>query len=130
MYWIIFILGGIILIFGLLKSSSKRAVDRFNWQTPVLLGTNIQDGSIFRQIIIDDMNKEIANGATVIREGREIPESIRIAGRNHIYLRASPHYQVGEVYSTIAQISHDQSFIVYIWIDKGWTHDAPYEIRY
>jgi hypothetical protein len=125
----IIILAVLVVLWIIKKFINTIARKSLHWETPVLLGSEIQDGSIFRQIILDDMNKKIANGATVTREGKEIPAYFRMDGRNYIYRTASPHYKVGEVYSTTAKYGKF-ILIVYIWIDKGWTHDAPYEIKY
>jgi hypothetical protein len=127
---IIVILVIIIILWIIKKSTTNIAKSQLSWDTPVLLGNDIQDGSIFRQIILDDMNKKIANGAIVTKEGKEIPSSFSIAGRNHIYHTASPHYKPGEVYLTTARYGRNMAFVVYIWIDRGFTYDAPYEIKF
>ena len=127
---VIIILLGIVVLFIFHKVTTKVAKNMLKWETPVLLSRNIQDIATFNQIILDDMNKKISNGAIVTNEGKGIPSSFSVAGRNHIYHTTIPRYQVGEVYSTMAKNGSNKAFIVYIWIDKGWTHDAPYEIKF
>ena len=119
----------VIVIIVIVKSSAKKAViNSLNWEKPLLLGNDIQSNTDFRQIILDDMNLKIAKGAKVLKEGNEIPGYLSVDGRNFIYTNASPRYTVGQVYSTSARSGTNSNFIVYIWIDKDLTYDAPYEI--
>jgi hypothetical protein len=124
------IFGIIILLWIIKKSINNAARKSLDWGIPVLLGTNIQDNSIFRQIMMDDINKRIANGATVTREGKEVASYFSVDGRNHIYHTASPHYQPKEVYSTTAKFGRNFELIIYIWITEGLTYDYPFEIKY
>ena len=127
---LLIILCVIILLWIIKKSINNAARKSLNWGTPVLLGNNIIDNSTFRQIMMDDMNKKIANGATVTREGKEIAGYFNVDGRNHIYHTASPHYQPKEVYSSSAKFGRNFELIVYIWITEGLTYDYSFEIKY
>ena len=124
------ILGVIALLWIIKKSINNAARKSLNWETPVLLGNNIQDSSLFRQIMKNDMDKRIANGATVTKEGNGIPGFLNVDGRNHIYRTASPHYQPKEVYSTTAKFGRNFELVVYIWITEGLTYDYSFEIKY
>jgi hypothetical protein len=130
-FFIILVILAVIVVFNLMKSGvRKTAINSLNWENPVLLGDDIQSSTEFRQIVLDDMNAKIAKGAEVIKEGKEIPGYLSVDGRNSIYHNASPHYQVGQVYSTSSRSGLNSYFIVYIWINEGITYDAPYEVRY
>jgi hypothetical protein len=121
----------VVVVIIIIKSLTKKAVvNSLNWEKPILLGNDVQVNTDFRQIILDDMNSKISKGAIVIKEGNEIPGYLSVDGRNSIYSNTSPRYQVGQVYSTSARSGANSYFIVYIWIDKGITYDAPYEIKY
>ena len=123
------ILGVIILIIIIKSFVRKSVVKSLNWNNPILLGNNVQTNTEFRQIVLEDMDSKIKNGAKVIKEGNEIPGYLSVDGRNSIYTNASPRYQVGQVYSASAYSGSNSYFIVYIWIDKGFTYDIPYELK-